>query len=40
MAEDDAQALHERLEARGIEVSDDCANGATPGAHYNNDELA
>ena len=33
------QALHERLEARGIEVSDDCANGAPPGAHYNNEEL-
>jgi RNA polymerase primary sigma factor len=39
MADDDLQALHERLEARGIEVGDDCANGATPGAHYNNEEL-
>ena len=39
MADDDLQALHERLEARGIEVSDDCANGAPPGAHYNNEEL-
>jgi RNA polymerase primary sigma factor len=39
MPDDDLQALHERLEARGIEVSDDCANGAAPGAHYNNEEL-
>ena len=33
------QALHERLEARGIEISDDCANDSAPGAHYNNEEL-
>jgi RNA polymerase primary sigma factor len=39
MPDDELQALHERLEARGIEVSDDCANGAPPGAHYNNEEL-
>jgi RNA polymerase primary sigma factor len=39
MPDDDLQTLHERLEARGIEVSDDCANGAPPGAHYNNEEL-
>jgi RNA polymerase primary sigma factor len=39
LADDDLQALHERLDARGIEVSDDCANGAPPGAHYNNEEL-
>jgi RNA polymerase primary sigma factor len=39
LPDDDLQALHERLEARGIEVSDDCANGAPPGAHYNNEEL-
>jgi RNA polymerase primary sigma factor len=39
LSDDDLQALHERLEARGIEVSDDCANGAPPGAHYNNEEL-
>ena len=39
MADDDLQALHERLEARGIEVADDCANGSPPGAHYNNEEL-
>jgi RNA polymerase primary sigma factor len=40
LAEDDAQALQERLEARGIEVSDDCANDRVGGAHYNHDELA
>jgi RNA polymerase primary sigma factor len=39
LPEDDAQALQERLEARGIEVSDDCGN-ERPGTHYNNDELA
>jgi len=39
MPDDELQALNERLEARGIEVSDDCANGAPPGAHYNNEEL-
>ena len=37
--DDDMQALHERVEARGIEVSDDCANGAPPGVHYSNEEL-
>jgi RNA polymerase primary sigma factor len=35
-----AQALHERLEARGVEVADDCGRALTPGAHYNHDELA
>jgi len=40
LADEDAQALQERLEARGIEVADDCANGHTGGAHYNHDELA
>jgi RNA polymerase primary sigma factor len=40
LGEDDAQALHERLEARGIEVSDDCANERVTPAHYNHDELA
>jgi RNA polymerase primary sigma factor len=39
LPEDDAQALQERLDARGIEVSDDCGNERL-GAHYNNDELA
>src|SRR4029450_13768106 len=39
LPDDDLTALHERLEARGIEVSDDCANGGPPGVHYNNEEL-
>jgi RNA polymerase primary sigma factor len=39
-ADEEAQALQERLEARGIEVSDDCANDRLGGAHYNHDELA
>jgi RNA polymerase primary sigma factor len=39
LPEDEAHALHERLEARGIEVADDCGNGAPLGAHYNNEEL-
>jgi RNA polymerase primary sigma factor len=39
LPEDELQALHERLEARGIEISDDCANDSAPGAHYNNEEL-
>jgi RNA polymerase primary sigma factor len=40
LAEDDAQVLQERLEARGIELSDDCGNERVTGAHYNHDELA
>jgi RNA polymerase primary sigma factor len=40
MPEDEAQALHERLEARGIELSDDCAHERLALAHYNHDELA
>src|SRR5918999_3866455 len=39
LPDDDAQALQERLEARGIEVADDCGNGAQPGPAYNHDEL-
>ncbi|MEA2364261.1 MAG: polymerase primary sigma factor [Thermoleophilaceae bacterium] len=39
LPEDDAQALQDRLDARSIEVSDDCGNERA-GAHYNNDELA
>jgi RNA polymerase primary sigma factor len=39
LSEDDAQALHDRLEARGIEVSDDCGSELPPAAHYNHDEL-
>src|SRR5215207_9693284 len=40
LPDEDAQAHHERIEARGIEVTDDCARTAAPDAHYNNDELA
>src|SRR5215212_1322031 len=40
LADEEAQALQERLEARGIEVSDDCANDRVGGAQYNHDELA
>jgi RNA polymerase primary sigma factor len=39
LTEDDAQALQERVEARGIDVSDDCANETVAPAHYNHDEL-
>jgi RNA polymerase primary sigma factor len=40
LGDDDAQVLHDRLEARGIEVSDDCGRSEALTAHYNNDELA
>jgi RNA polymerase primary sigma factor len=40
LPDDEAQSLQERLEARGIEVADDCGNGAPPGPLYNHDELA
>src|ERR671917_1045038 len=40
LPEDDVQALQERLELRGIELSDDCANERLAPAHYNHDELA
>jgi RNA polymerase primary sigma factor len=40
LPDEDAQAVHDRLEARGIEVTDDCARSAAPPAHYNHDELA
>ncbi|MEA2378156.1 MAG: polymerase primary sigma factor [Thermoleophilaceae bacterium] len=39
LPEEDAQALQERLDARGIELSDDCGNDRA-GAHYNHEELA
>jgi RNA polymerase primary sigma factor len=39
LAEEEAQTLHERLESRGIEVADDCGNGAQAGPIYNHDEL-
>ena len=40
LPEEENQALHDRLEARGVELTDDCGNGAPPGPLYNNDELA
>jgi RNA polymerase primary sigma factor len=40
LPEDEAQALHDRIEARGIEVTDDCGRESIPPAHYNHDELA
>jgi RNA polymerase primary sigma factor len=40
LGDDDAQALHDRLEARSIEVSDDCGRANPLAAHYSNDELA
>jgi RNA polymerase primary sigma factor len=39
LSDDDTHSLHERFEARGIEVSDDCGNGAPAGPLYNHDEL-
>ncbi len=39
LPEDETQALHERFEARGIDVSDDCANDTLAGTHYNHEEL-
>ena len=39
LAEEENQALHDRLDARGVELSDDCGNGAPPGPVYNHDEL-
>jgi RNA polymerase primary sigma factor len=40
LAEEEHQALHDRLDARGVELSDDCGNGAPAGPLYNHDELA
>jgi RNA polymerase primary sigma factor len=40
LPEEENQALHDRLEARGVELTDDCGNGAPPGPLYNHDELA
>ena len=37
---DHSQAVHERIEARGIDVSDDCGSDAPPGPVYSHDELA
>jgi RNA polymerase primary sigma factor len=40
LSEDEAQALADRLEARGIEISDDCGRAGRPGPSYAIDELA
>jgi RNA polymerase primary sigma factor len=40
LPEDEAQALADRLEARGIEVSDDCGRQSEPGPTYALDELS
>jgi RNA polymerase primary sigma factor len=39
LPEDEAHSYQERLEARGIEVADDCGNRAQAGPFYNHDEL-
>jgi RNA polymerase primary sigma factor len=40
LSEDEAQALADRLEARGIEVRDDCGRQSEPGPSYALDELS
>jgi RNA polymerase primary sigma factor len=40
LPDDEAQALAERLEARGVEVSDDCGRESEPGPSYALDELS
>ena len=40
LPEDEAQALADRLEARGIEVSDDCGRQSEPGPSYALDDLS
>src|ERR671917_604015 len=40
LSEDEAQALADRLEARGIDVTDDCGREAEPGPTYAIDELS
>jgi len=40
LPEDEAQALADRLEARGIEVTDDCGRASEPGPSYALDELS
>src|SRR4051812_48116404 len=35
-----AQALHEELEARGIDLRDDCGRDGVESTRYRNDELA
>jgi RNA polymerase primary sigma factor len=40
LSEDEAQALADRLEAHGIEVTDDCGRESEPGPSYAIDELS
>jgi len=40
LSDEDAQTVADRLEARGIEVTDDCGREAPEPAHYDNAELA
>jgi RNA polymerase primary sigma factor len=40
LSDDDAQALAERLEAKGIELSDDCGRATSEPSRYDNAELA
>src|SRR4051812_48696340 len=40
LPEEEAQALADRLQARGVEVSDACGRAAEPGPTYAVDELA
>jgi RNA polymerase primary sigma factor len=39
LSDDELDGLEERVEARGIEVSDDCANQTTTLPHYNHEDL-
>src|SRR3982750_4042898 len=39
LSRDGAQGLQELVEARGVELSDDCANDVVSPAHYNHEEL-
>src|SRR2546423_5883075 len=38
--DDQAQEIHERIEARGIDVSDDCGRGGVAETRYANGEIA
>ena len=40
LADDEVEALHERIEARGIELSDDCGRSDTDPTTYQPEELA
>jgi RNA polymerase primary sigma factor len=40
LTEDDAQAIQDLLEARGLEVRDDCGRETAERTHYANDDLA